>query len=151
MMSNEIIKILDDLAKRFGIAIDWTAENVLPYLKELFSRVVKYEIVQSIILMGVACLMLMGIMIAIWKIFDLKKKCEKTHKENMLWWWNSVNAYTVFNDEPGFGICGTIVVLTVIAMTIFAVNLDDALRWSFIPELKLVEWINDAVTANGWL
>lgn len=29
-MSENIIKVLDELGKRFGIAIDWSSENVTP-------------------------------------------------------------------------------------------------------------------------
>ena len=47
-MSNEIIKVLDNLAMKFGIAIDWTAANVLPYLKDLADRLIQYEIATSI-------------------------------------------------------------------------------------------------------
>lgn len=42
-MSNEIIKVLDDLSKRFGIAIDWSSTNIMPYLQDLMARIVKYE------------------------------------------------------------------------------------------------------------
>ena len=31
-MSDEIIKLLDDLGQRFGIAIDWSSENMMPYI-----------------------------------------------------------------------------------------------------------------------
>ena len=31
-MSDEIIKVIDELGKRFGIVIDWSSENVLPYI-----------------------------------------------------------------------------------------------------------------------
>lgn len=34
-MSNEIIKVLDDLSERLGIAIDWSSQNVMPYLQDL--------------------------------------------------------------------------------------------------------------------
>lgn len=46
--STEIIKILDDLCRRFGIAIDWTSENVLPYIEDLCSRYIQYEIYTSL-------------------------------------------------------------------------------------------------------
>ena len=57
-MSDEIIKLLDDLGQRFGIAIDWSSENVIPYLKDLMSRFVKYETATSILwmLLGVIIL-----------------------------------------------------------------------------------------------
>lgn len=48
-MSNEIIKVLDDLSKRFGIAIDWSSTNIMPYLQDLMARIVKYETYTSTI------------------------------------------------------------------------------------------------------
>ena len=47
-VSGEIIKVLDDLCRRFGIAVDWTSENVLPYLQDLCSRYIQYEVFTSI-------------------------------------------------------------------------------------------------------
>lgn len=60
-MSEEVIKILDALAEKFGIAIDWTSANVLPYLQQLCSKYVTYEIATSVvwILIGI-CLLFIG-------------------------------------------------------------------------------------------
>lgn len=46
--SKEIISILDYLGHKFGIAIDWTSENVMPYLEELCGKYINYEIYTSI-------------------------------------------------------------------------------------------------------
>ena len=46
--SKEIIAIFNYLGEKFGIAIDWTSENVMPYLKELCGRYINYEIATSI-------------------------------------------------------------------------------------------------------
>lgn len=56
-MSEEIIKILDALADKFGIAIDWTSSNVLPYLQQLCTKYVRCEIATSIIwlIVGIVC------------------------------------------------------------------------------------------------
>jgi hypothetical protein len=64
-MSEEIITILDDLSKRFGVAIDWSAENVLPYAQELFQKFVNYEIWTSVAFIVLA---LLGIGLFIWSI-----------------------------------------------------------------------------------
>lgn len=45
--SREIIAILDYLCQRFGIAIDWTSDNVMPYLQDLGERFIQYEIYTS--------------------------------------------------------------------------------------------------------
>lgn len=47
MISEQIIMVLDDLARRFGIIIDWTAENVVPYLEDFSERFINYEITTS--------------------------------------------------------------------------------------------------------
>lgn len=47
-ISNEIIKVLDALCNKFGIAIDWSGENVLPYLNTLIDKYINYEITTSI-------------------------------------------------------------------------------------------------------
>lgn len=47
-MSDEIIKLLNDLSNRFGVAIDWSSKNMTPYLQELFQKYTRYEIVLNI-------------------------------------------------------------------------------------------------------
>lgn len=47
-MGDEIIKVLNELCNKFGIAIDWTSANVLPYLGELCGKFIKWEISTSI-------------------------------------------------------------------------------------------------------
>lgn len=77
-MSEEVIKILDALAEKFGLAIDWTSANVLPYLQQLCGKYVTYEIATSVvwILIGI-CLLFVG-KYAIGKA----KYCWGKYKEN---------------------------------------------------------------------
>lgn len=57
-MSEEVIKVLDNLAERFGMTIDWTSANVIPYLQELCGKYVTYEIATSVVwlVIGILCL-----------------------------------------------------------------------------------------------
>lgn len=43
MSDKEIIKVLDELGKRFGIIIDWSNQNIIPYLQELLKRFICYR------------------------------------------------------------------------------------------------------------
>lgn len=47
-VSDEIIKVLDYLGGKMGVAIDWTSENVLPYISEIIEKFIKWEIETSI-------------------------------------------------------------------------------------------------------
>lgn len=48
-MSDEIIKILDALAEKFGIMVDWSQQNIQPYLQDLMHRVIQYNLATSVI------------------------------------------------------------------------------------------------------
>ena len=48
-MAEQIIQVIDALCSKFGIAIDWSAENVIPYITELSSRYANYVILSNII------------------------------------------------------------------------------------------------------
>lgn len=47
-VSEQIIQVLDALCEKFGFAIDWTSENVVPYLTVLASKLIAYEIWTSV-------------------------------------------------------------------------------------------------------
>ena len=48
-MSDEIIKILDALAEKFGIMVDWSQQNIQPYLQDLMHRVIQYNLATGVI------------------------------------------------------------------------------------------------------
>ena len=63
-MSEEIIKILDHIGSKFGVAIDWTDKNVMPYLQELAEKYINYEIAISatIVIALVVIALILGIL-----------------------------------------------------------------------------------------
>jgi hypothetical protein len=51
-VSEEIIKVLDSICAKFGIVVDWSAENIIPFLTQLCGRFVTYEIATSVLWIG---------------------------------------------------------------------------------------------------
>ena len=47
-ISNEIIKVLEYLGAKFGVAIDWTSSNVMPFINQLMEKYISWEISTSI-------------------------------------------------------------------------------------------------------
>lgn len=47
-VSNQTIEVLNALCEKFGIAIDWTGQNVIPYVKEFMKKAVNYELWTSV-------------------------------------------------------------------------------------------------------
>lgn len=72
-MSNEIIKVLDELGKRFGIAIDWSNQNIMPYLQELGTRFITYKTATGILAIIVLSILIVISSIAIAKLVKWRK------------------------------------------------------------------------------
>lgn len=47
-VSDQIIQVLDALCEKFGVAIDWTSANVIPYLTTLMGKLIQWEIWSSV-------------------------------------------------------------------------------------------------------
>lgn len=47
-ISDEVINILEYLCQKIGFTIDWTSNNILPYLEQLCAKFIKWEIGTSI-------------------------------------------------------------------------------------------------------
>ena len=75
--NDQFIQILDVLCAKFGIVVDWTSQNVMPYLTDLATRLVNYEIWTSI-----AWIVLLGIpFIVIWKLTKNTRKDDSYDNE----------------------------------------------------------------------
>lgn len=75
VVSEQIIMVLDDICAKLGIAVDWTAQNVMPYIQEMLGRFVKYELwtsVASIILTGATLFALVKFTVYFWKRANFK-------------------------------------------------------------------------------
>lgn len=53
--SDEIIKVLEYLCQKIGITIDWTNNNVFPYIEQLCEKFINWEISTSIAWIVIMC------------------------------------------------------------------------------------------------
>ena len=82
MVSSQIIDVINELCSKFGIAIDWSQENVQPYLESLVVKAVNYELYTSIM-----WIVIVAILIGI-GLFYLSKanKCKRKDPYRRLAW-----------------------------------------------------------------
>ena len=65
-ISEQIIDVLNYLCEKIGFTIDWTADNVLPYVETLCEKFIKWEISTSWMWIGIAgALLLLGLILSI--------------------------------------------------------------------------------------
>ena len=115
--SDELIKTFDYLLSQFGIAVDWTSENVIPYLQTLAEKLVRFEINTSImgLVIGVVVLTV-GVWIFVKDIKD----------------WDS-----------GVFILG--VILIIVAGIVCCCQVYDIIKCVSFPELYVFEYIKHAL------
>lgn len=56
IFSEQLIHLIDEFAKRIGIIIDWTSDNVIPYLCDLITRYGQFHLAINSI-MFIICLL----------------------------------------------------------------------------------------------
>lgn len=136
--SEELIKILEYLAGKVGVAVDWTSANMLPYAQELCEKIVTYEIWTSvfwIVFMWAVCIALWVPAVIVW---IRGSKCD--------WDWS-------LGGEPEVGaIC--LIFLTIawtgITIIVTGVQAYDIITAIYFPEKIIYEFITKAIqSAKG--
>jgi uncharacterized protein YacL len=126
-VSDQIIKVLDNLGQKFGIAVDWTQSNIMPYIQQLGQRIVNYELWTSVV-----WLILMIIMFII-SIFVLKKSIK------------NVSSYDEGKYVPSvFGIIFSIVGLIVSIFVMVSQTLD-IVTCLTLPEKVIFEFVRQYI------
>lgn len=117
-VADQIIQVINDLCQKFGIVIDWSAENLIPVAEHLGGRIMNWCIAENIFgIVFCAILVAVGIVVAV-KTYG---KCK------------------------GYGGYETIVILstaiTLIGGAGFCVSTFDIVKCLTFPELRIFEYI----------
>ena len=72
-VSEQVIKVLDAVCDKFGIAIDWTSNNVIPYIQQLGNKIIIYDICSSIMWLVIGSAIPLTVAILIKKFLNKKK------------------------------------------------------------------------------
>lgn len=130
-MSEEIIKVIDELGKRFGIVIDWSNQNIMPYLQELLKRFICYQNITACvwIIISIAMTICGGIML---KFLNKWRKSDG---------YNS-NSY---NDDELLAVLGYTFSILIIALGIGLIigNTLGIVKNICMPEMVVYEYIKN--------
>lgn len=123
-MSKEIIEILDYVGAKFGLAIDWTDKNVLPYIKELSNHYIHYELWLSTISV-IACTTIILICIC-----TLKKK-----------WRLAIDKW----DDEAIAFCVGAILLIIFLGIIEGFEIVDIIKCITFPEMQIYEYLSGLI------
>jgi len=107
-------EVLRKLGEKFGLMLNWSNENVIPYLKELSQRVIQYEYFQSIfwLILGIICIII-SIIFAILAI-----------KVDSTFWLLTI-------------------IIGIIGIAVIGTQINDMLLCKYLPEKILIRFINN--------
>ena len=133
-MSKEILEALNQLTDKFGIAVDWSNQNALPYLRDLMGRLVRYEIITSVVWLIVGALFVLS---AIWWLKFIKYARKKYEDIGH------------FNDWDVAAIVATFAMFIVVLIGIIIVlcQIDNIIQCVVLPEGVILKYIK-GVTAS---
>ena len=139
-MSEEIIKVLDDLSARFGVVIDWGSAKALPALQELFEKFVHYKMVihsTGIVISVLLITLCVCLIIAMVRDYTL---CKNSRKNTYFW------EYSYYLNDADSSLVGGFGMFT--AVMIFPTSIIAGLYNSYkliklimIPELYVLEYL----------
>ena len=131
-VSKQIIEVLNALCEKVGMAIDWTAENVGPYLSELCLRICSYEITTSIFWLVI------GVIILISAIIYYKHS-----------WKNPIDWDTydiTLHQFNGLASVVWLVCAIIISFTMITMQTLDIIQAICLPELTIIDYMKDLTT-----
>lgn len=132
-MSEEIIKVLDNLGQKFGLAIDWSSQNIMPYLKDLMTRFITYRTTTAIILIVISLVLIIGGLISIKKL----RKWIKSDAFNKRWQ----------DDDELLAILGFtgVGILVTVGIVVLIFNVFGIVQNLCMPELVVFEYIKSLI------
>ena len=133
-ISEQIISVFNTLCEKFGIVIDWTAANVLPYVQDLCGRIITYSIASNIVEIVFLTISLIT-MIFTFKFFFKKGTADDWYSDS--WIIGSVVS----------GIA--LVLFCVVFIVIIPTDIMDIVQACTIPELTVMEIVEDFIEAKG--
>ena len=133
-VSEQVIKVLDAVCDKFGIAIDWTSNNVIPYIQELGNKIITYDICMSIMWLVIGSVIPLTFAILIKKFLN-KKKLEAKERMNDYY-------YTDGSLDEGAWYCYLIIgMLLIVAIVFVTISSQSIIQDVVFPEKTLIEFI----------
>lgn len=128
-VSQQIIEVIDNLCDKFGVAVDWTSQNVLPYLVELMHRICYYKIAMAV---GWALLFSIPLIVLIVILYG--------HIKNVKLDKDYIAGGSSEHEEVLLSYVMIIFAIIIILIAIF-VNAQVILQAVFVPELTVYNYI----------
>jgi hypothetical protein len=139
-MGNEVIKVLNHLGDQFGVAIDWSSANVMPYLNDLMTRMIKYGIYINIYHIIYAIFITAVFIIVTIVLYKIACKMILRSEENE----EHINSAKILSTAFAISLVTTVIV-TLIEIGNIKDCIADIIELNTVPEKYVIEIIQDKI------
>ena len=129
MVSEQIIQVIDALCVKLGIAVDWTNENVIPYMTTLCEKLISYEIGTSIAWMVIWLILSIGCIVGVKKLISI-------HKSDM-----------ADLESPIFIASVGLVFIILVTIGVVVSETMDIIKCATFPEMHIFEYVQGVINA----
>lgn len=131
---DQVIQVIEYLGQKFGIAIDWSTENVLPLAQTLMEKIARWCVAENVFFVALS---LVGLILGIIVLTKCIKKLPSID----------------YNDEVGQTLCiGGLILFGVIGIAGvigLCVNTYYLVQSICFPELAVFEYIQSFISNGG--
>ena len=120
-MDNELAKIFDKIAEKFGIVVNGSQDNIYPYIRDILQRYRTASIVQDAVTIGILGLLILSAILTLKSILR-RKSIEDSYDEFI---------FAIFTVFYFFGLA--------ILLLITICKIYDLTSWIFVPEMQFVK------------
>lgn len=128
--SKELIEVFDYIGEKMGIAIDWSSENVIPYIIELCGKYINWEIATSTI--WIVAGVVVATIATCWYKWVAKHTDEETYDER---------EFRAFS-------CTVMACAWLGVLILTCVQAFDIVKCVAFPELQIYEFITGMTSSN---
>ena len=132
-MDKDLCNVIDKIAEKIGVAIDWSSENVMPYIQDIMQRYRTMNIVNNIIVMTVCAIIITICVIVAVKI---KKGIINglQNTESSIWFDADYDMTSTFSAATGM----IIAISFLLSVIVLCYALGELVEWLYVPEVKLL-------------
>lgn len=139
-MGDEVIKVLNHLGDQFGVAIDWSSANVMPYLNDLMTRMIKYGIYINIYHIIYAIFITAIFIIVTIVLYKIACKMILRSEENE----EHINSAKILSTAFAISLVTTVIVV-LIEIGNIKDCIADIIELNTVPEKYVIEIIQDKI------
>lgn len=150
MNSNQVIEILNEICNKLGIAVDWTSENILPQVKIVCEKYIRYIIVQKSIMCGWGFLFVcIGIAYSI-ILLKQYRRCKTTGKENFLFgYFKNWSSGKSIEFQPNIYILNiVIIIIAIVGIILLGVGLSELIKCLVAPEMVVIDYLKNMISGG---